>query len=262
MKKILFILLILILAGNVVLADESTMLNLTTPTQLDEKNIGFSIRHRFYGDISDEPLDHFLGTDAGANVKLALRYQIIQNLEIKTAIITGKTEKIVGLSYKYERENFPIETQLDVEYFRYKEPILEEEDRHNFLYLLSAQNKPMWDERFLGMVNLGYDGYNERLVLGLGAMVRLKEDLWIFDAFHVLAEYYPVLDRDSAEDELEKYIGEEDAYGVGFRFDTYGHEFILMLSNTSAINTRRASLGVEEDSYLRFGFNIERKIAW
>ena len=67
---------------------------------------------------------------------------------------------------------------------------------------------------------------------------------------------------DSADGKLEKYIGEEDAISLGLRIDTYGHKFLFLLSNSDDIGIRRTSLGVQKDTFWRFGFNIQRRFDW
>ncbi len=213
------------------------------------------IRHRFYGDIADDPLNNFFGMDAGANVNLSGRYQFYDKAEFTLSYSRRKSEKVIGLSYLLKLEDFPVFAQLDVQYFSYKEEVLKEENRQNLLYALSIQQDELL-ERFSVTLNTAYDGYNERMILGAGLLINVMDDVGF------IAEYYPVMDRNSAGEKLQKYIGEEDAYALGFKLDTYGHQFMFMLTNSDDIGLRRVSLGVPKDSHLRFGFNIQRRLEW
>jgi len=236
-------------------AYEYSMLNLSAPSGLKKGEAEFMIRHRFYGDIADEPLNNFFGMDAGANINLSCRYQLFRNAEVNIAYSRRKSEKVIGVSYLLELEDFPIYGQINLDYFSFEEKILEESTRRNFLYLLSLQNEEFLDNIILTL-NTGFDGYYERFLLGLGLKIGIVDNIGL------IGEYYPVLDRNSASAKLGKYIGEEDAFAFGIKLDTYGHHFIIMLSNTDDIGLRGVSLGTIKDSHLRFGFNIQRKFVW
>ncbi|MCF7857739.1 MAG: DUF5777 family beta-barrel protein [Candidatus Cloacimonetes bacterium] len=236
-----------------IFAYDVSMLNLINPSGL-KKGLGeLMIQHRFYGDITDDPLANFLGIDTGANVGLSARYHFLQNAEAKLSYSRRKSEKSIGVSYKIQLEDFPVNGQAGIDYFSYEEVSQEKTTRRNFFYYFSAQNQPLF-ERFVATLNMAYDGYNQRFVLGCGIAVKIVNDI------SLLAEYYPVLDRNSADFELSHYIGTEDAFAFGFRFDTYGHQFTFLLANTDDIGLRRVSLGTRQNSYLRLGFNIQRKM--
>jgi hypothetical protein len=245
----------MLLAISLLYCYENSMLNLFTPTGLKQGQAELMIRHRFYGDISEDPLDNFFGMDAGANVNLSGRYQFYDKAEVNFSYSRRKSEKTMGLSYLLELEDFPLFGQINLQYFSYQEEVLKEENRQNLLYSLALQHEELFD-RFTATVNTAYDGYNERVILGAGLMVEVIDDL------SFIAEYYPVLDRDSVSGNLTKYIGAEDAYAVGIKLDTYGHQFVFLLTNSDDIGLRRVSLGVPEDSHLRFGFNIQRRLDW
>ncbi|MDA3812631.1 MAG: DUF5777 family beta-barrel protein [Candidatus Cloacimonetes bacterium] len=234
-------------------ASDFSMINLINPTGLKQKQAEIMIRHRFYGDITDAPLDNFLGMDAGANVNLSARYQFYRKADVKISYTRRKSEKILGLAYRIDIEDFPVYGQLGIDYFSYEELSQPETTRHNFLYHFSFQNEELID-RFAATLNTAYDGYNQRLVLGFGLMIK------IVDNISLLGEYYPVLDRDSTSEKLAQYIGDEDAFAFGLKFDTYGHQFIFLLTNTDDVGLRRTSLGTAQDSHLRLGFNIQRRL--
>lgn len=253
MKKVF--LTAILLTASLVFCYEHSMLNLITPTGLKQGQAELMIRHRFYGDISEEPFDNFFGMDAGANVNLSGRYQFYDRAEFNFSYSRRKSEKTVGLSYLLELEDFPLYGQFNLSYFSYREELLKDENRQNLLYAISLQHDELF-ERLTTTLNTAFDGYNERIILGTGLMLE------IFDDVSILAEYYPVMDRDSASDDLQKYIGEEDAYAFGIKLDTYGHQFLFLLTNSDDIGLRRVSLGAQKDSYLRFGFNIQRRLEW
>jgi Membrane bound beta barrel domain (DUF5777) len=241
------------------LAYDFSMINLINPSGLKKGEGELMIRHRFYGDITDEPFDNFLGMDVGANVNLSARYQFYRKAEAKISYSRRKSEKIYGVAYRIDIEDFPVYGQVGVDYFSYKENrtewIVGDSARKNFFYHLSLQNDELF-ERFVATLNTAYDGYNQRFVLGFGMTVK------ILDNISFLGEYYPVLDRDFAGIQLSKHIGQEDAFAFGLKFDTYGHQFTFLLANTDDIGLRRTSLGIIKDAHLRLGFNIQRRMEW
>ena len=247
---VLFLLVITSLLGY-----DFAMINLIHPSGLKQNQAEIMIRHSFYGDITDAPLDNFLGMDAGANVSLSGRYQFYRKTEAKFSYSRRKSEKVIGLAYRIDIEDFPVYGQLGIDYFSYEELSQPEPTRHNFLYNLSLQNEELID-RFVATINTAYDGYNQRFVFGLGMIVK------IVDNISLLGEYYPVLDRDTAGEKLSQYIGDEDAFAFGLKFNTYGHQFIFLLANSDDIGLRRNSLGTAQDSHLRLGFNIQRRLEW
>ncbi|MCF7912091.1 MAG: DUF5777 family beta-barrel protein [Candidatus Cloacimonetes bacterium] len=242
-----------LLIFSTLLAYDFSMINLINPSGLKSREGEFMIRHRFYGDITDAPLDNFLGMDAGANVNLSARFQFYRKAEAKISYSRRKSEKIAGLAYRIDIEDFPVYGQLGIDYFSYEELSQPETTRKNMFYHLSLQNEELF-ERLVATINTAYDGYNERLVTGFGLTIMITDNM------SLLGEYYPVLDRDNANVKLSQYMGAEDAFAFGIKLDTYAHQFIFLLSNSDDVGLRRVSLGVADDSYLRLGFNIQRRL--
>ncbi|MCF7918498.1 MAG: DUF5777 family beta-barrel protein [Candidatus Cloacimonetes bacterium] len=249
------LIIVLLFITSTLIAYDFSMINLINPSGLKAKQGELMIRHRFYGDITDEPLNNFLGMDAGANINLSARYQFYRKAEVLLSYSRRQSEKTCGLAYRLDIDDVPVYGQLGVNYFSYEELSQSETTRHNFFYYLSLQNEELFD-RIVATLNAAYDGYNERFVPGFGFSVKL------IDSVSLLGEYYPVLDRNSAGKELTQYIGEEDAFAIGLKFDTYGHQFTFLLSNTDDVGLRRVSLGADKDSYLKLGFNIQRRMEY
>jgi hypothetical protein len=100
-------------------------------------------------------------------------------------------------------------------------------------------------KRFIPVINLGYDGYHEKMGCGLGMSISILEKV------SLLGEYFPVLDSDQDE--------REDSFAFGFRIRTYGHFFLFLLGNNVEIGTRQLMRGAVNNE-LHFGFNIQRLI--
>ena len=145
---------------------------------------------------------------------------------------------------------------MNAEYFSYEDIGLKDETRSNFAGYIAVQNRPVL-ERIVGTLNIGYDGYHERFVAGIGMAIALLRDQGVFEQVSLVGEYYPVLDKENSED---SHIGSGDGFAFGIKLDTYGHRFLILLTNTDELHLRRAASGVPEQAHWRLGFNIERRI--
>ncbi len=247
----LSIIVLLVISSALLYGYQQEFLNLTSVSELQDKESEFTISHRFLGSVEDEPLDTFFGMDIGANVGIAYRYSVYQLFEAKAEYSSGKKEYSVGVSRQILLFEDYIKGQINVDYFSFKEVSIEDR-RNNFYYQIALQSTPIFDRIMLNL-NAGFDGYYERLTSGIGLGVKVLDNLTI------LTEYFPTLDRDSADERIAKYLGEDDSFAIGVKLDTYGHQFIFQLSNSDALNSRRASLGTNDGSDLKFGFKLQRR---
>ncbi|MDD4310709.1 MAG: DUF5777 family beta-barrel protein [Candidatus Cloacimonetes bacterium] len=229
---------------------QNSTFSLFTPTSLNANEGEIHLAHRFYGDVSNEPLDTFFGMNEGANVNIATRYNIIYGIEAKAGYTRASKQYDIGTSYKLSPAEFPLQAQIDLQYFSFVPTVLNER-RDNFLYVLSAQSKPLYGVASIAM-NAGFDGYYERLINGYGLQLKLS------DRISVLGEYYPVWDRKSAAEQVKQYLGKNDAYSFGVKLNTYGHHFMFCLSNGWEFSPARQSMGTSSQN-LHFGFNIQRQ---
>ncbi|MBN2414617.1 hypothetical protein JXO52_02195 [bacterium] len=253
-------LIVLVMMSADLFAARGSVFNLTSPTTLDLHTLNFTIKHRFYGDFTDDPFQNFFGLDAGANVQLGLRFQPLQHLELYTSYTRMRKEKTLGLSYAYAPRSLPLTAQVDLEYFSFEDLFLEETTRSNIMALLSLQNRPLAD-RVTITLNAGYDGYFERLVTGFGLTCTLLKDWWLFDQVALVGEWYPAPDRKNIDADLIGNYGDTDAAAAGIRMDTYGHRFLLLITNSDELHARHLSRGIAGDTYWRIGFNIERRLS-
>lgn len=242
MRKILLSLLFLFITFSAY-SLENDLLNLNVPTQMEKNELAFIIRHRFYGDVTDDPIGNHLGIDYGANVGLSLRYLIWNKLELKAGYAVGRKEHTLGGSYAIEIDSSYLRSQIDVEYFDYAE------DVRNFFYLLSLQSDPLPNLLSLA-VNFGYDAENSKIGLGFGADIGFNFDFNYIQRIHLIAEYYPLLEEED---------GLYNSFSFGLKAETFGHLFMFSLGNDTEIGTRRSMLGAPSNT-LHLGFNIYRFI--
>lgn len=248
--KQLTLFFVLICVFTTLSAYQNSSFSLFTPSSLNSGEAELNLAHRFYGVVYEEPLDTFFGMNDGANVNVSARYNIRYNLEAKAGYIRASKQYDLGVSMRLSPAEYPVQAQLDLQYFSFVQPGLEDR-RDNFLYLLSAQNKPLYGIASLAL-NVGYDGYYDRFVNGIGLQLKLD------DRLSVIGEYYPVWDRDSAADVVKQYMGKYDAYSFGIKANTYGHHFLFSLGNGREFSPARQSMGSSSNK-LHLGFNIQRQ---
>ncbi len=229
-------------------AIEPSSLNFNVPCGLAKKELVFSLQHRFYGKINDHPLDNAFGIDQGANAGLALRYRVWAGLELAGSYT--RQEKEYGLAAGYAFA-FPriLRCEAAVNYFDYKKTTVPER-RRNFFYQALFQSEPVL-KKILVNLTTGYDGYHERFGLGFGLDVGTDINIGPIEGVHLVAEYSPVIDPDTASTQPR------NSFAVGFKARTYGHNFMFAVGNNTEIGSRRLMLGASaNDLYL--AVNIQR----
>ena len=125
--------------------------------------------------------------------------------------------------------------QGDFQFFSYQVPTLAAR-RQNIFGLLSVAGEPI-----LGIItpvlNVGYDGYEQRLGLGAGLNAGFRLEIGPFKLVNIAAEYSPVLARDTLRN------GRQNSFAGGVTFETYGHHFQFVVGNSLETGARRMMLG-------------------
>ena len=258
MKKILYaVIFVLANAAAYAIQYEVPMLDLTVPSGLADKQMYFNFGHKFMQSLNDYPSgDTSAIFKNGASLNLNARYMIWNGIEVKAGYDTLSDEKNVGVSYVKKLPAAFFNAQLDVQFFSYDDKALRGQTAKNFFYLLSAQTVPLLDERFTAAIDLGYDGYFQRAVMGLGLSFMVIKDLTI------VAEYYPVIPVINKEDgEGATSVDPEinGCYGIGIRYSTYGHQFMLKFGNSTQMEARQLMQGTSADN-IYVGISIMRLI--
>ncbi len=249
--RIIYLILVTLLSIQRLFSFEQDMLNLKVPSNLDQTDMVFSVFHRFYGEITEEPFNTFFGLDAGANVGIGLRYAVFPKLELNTSYTRYQKEYVIGASYAHFFHQFFLRSQLDVQFFTYEMTGIEERQR-NFFYNLAVQSEPLF-RKITPTLNVGYDGYNESFGFGAGIDIGFDLDIRLIERVSVIGEYYPIIGRDDV------IHGAENFFVTGLKIETYGHHFMLLVGNSSQIGTRRLILGTNTND-LFLGFNVNRII--
>jgi hypothetical protein len=231
---------------------QRSFFSLVSPTELGFLNGEISVQHRFRGAIDDHPADTFFGIDNGANVALCYRQAIMYGAEAKIGIIRENKEYFIDGSWHFTKQDFPVQSQVNLEYFSYKDFMNPDKRHNNILLLVAAQNKPLYDRFYLN-ANLGYNSEAKALGFGIGAGLK------VINSLTVLGEYYPDTKNDKPADDLYNSLRKYDTFSFGVKLDTYGHQFMFMLGNNEDMNMRQIVHGSATKD-LKLGFNVQRRI--
>lgn len=230
------------------MAFESGQLSLDIPNVLNKGEGSFGIRHRFFGEIDD--LDKFFGTDDGGNMHFVLKYALLDNLVLGVDHTRNQSAYGVGLEYSHDFKWAKV--GMRVNGFRLNTGL--DEYENSYQANLSLQT-PNYFDHLNFTANLGYDAYYKHQIVGFG--VDLNADNFIpfltfTEKLSLLVEYYPQVDK------VENISKEYDSYAFGIKYQTYGHHFEIMATNSTNMDSRTMSLGTNSDK-LHLGFNINRK---
>jgi len=248
MKKLLILISFIALLSEGLVAFESGQLSLDTPNVLKSGEGSFGIRHRFFGEIDD--IDKFFGTDDGGNMHFVLKYAFLDNLVI--GVDHTRDESAYGIGVEYSSDLKWIKVGARVNGYRLNKGL----DKFDKSYQanLSLQT-PNYFNHLNFTANLGYDAYNKHQILGFG--MDLNADNFIpfltfTEKISLLIEHYPQVDK------IKNISKKYDSYAFGVKYQTYGHHFEVMATNSTNMDPRTMSLGTNSDK-MHFGFNINRK---
>lgn len=221
-------------------AYSGSFLNLFNPiTGTEQGDFEFSMNHRFFGAaLKNDPMDTFFGLDSGANVRFGMRYY-------------ARDEFYIGMSHERLGNNNSINAGwsmipaqnltigIEAGYSSIKPS--GSEDREGGIVATGSLSLLFLDGKLSPVFNYAFDGNRENDGPGLGLQFQAAEKLALF------GEYYPAPD-DGAE---------EDCFGVGARYNTWGHQFLLGLTNSSGIGIYEQLTGSNTQD-LSFGLSVRR----
>jgi hypothetical protein len=212
-------------------ADGRAMLGIISPSALEANQADLSILHRFLGSVLDQPLETFFGISGGANVSMGFRYMIDWGLELNLSYDWTFAEIAGGASFRYRFPAIMLVTQADLQYFNFAQAAAR---AGGVFAALSAQTEPLFG-RLSPMMSVGYDSYFNRVGFTAGLLVM------IVPGFSAIAEVYPPFGIGGTFHAEE--LGGNPTLALGVRLDTYGHNFIFLISNNYQIGERRLMAG-------------------
>ena len=222
---------------------ESNLLNLVTPSSLEARYAEFALQHQFYTKV-ETLAETWFGEEpsGGANPGFGYRMNFGKGIELNAAYSVNNPSKgfSIGAGYVWTVPVVKQNVQINIVYFNTR--VASDTREGNAFFLLAWQSLPIAG-RIRAVCNLGYNHYNEKFGPAIGFSVQLTEKL------KTVGEYY--LATDPLDLELKNTMV------FGFDYATYGHHFMLKVSNNVENGVRRLMRGsASNDFYL--GFAIYR----
>lgn len=264
MKKVVFAaVLAFAAAASLVWSDPRTMIDIVPPSGLEAKQADLTILHRFLGNVFDRPFVTFFGINEGANVSMAFRFMIGYGVELNLVYDWLHAEVAAGGSWRYTFSGAPVSLQADLQYFNTGQT---GGTRAGGLFAaVSGAAGPLFG-RLTPVITTGFDSYFVRVSFAAGLLFVILPDV---PGLSVIAEFAPPFGIGGAfhADEL----GGNPAISLAARLDTYGHNFLFVISNSFQLGERRfmtgvpagaAGTGIGGSGFLNalyFGFTVRRR---
>ena len=224
MRPVLPVLLVLL--GTSAFGFGGNFLNLYTPAyNASRGDLEFTMNHRFFGKaLEEDPLDSFFGMDNGANVRIGLRYFFGDDLDLGVTHTRLGHRNTVSAGWNTVVSSLNTEFGVLAGYTSFKpSPI---EDREGGIIATFTASTWLLQNRLRPVLNYAIDGSSEYNGPGLGLEFAATEK------FSIIGEYFP-----SAVDNMNA------SFSAGGRYSTWGHQFMLGLSNSSLIGARELIAG-------------------
>lgn len=269
-KSVLLVMALLLCFCAPLLAEqrEIGMLNLLAPSGLNGTQGYFHIGHKYYYDMlkyKKAEESYFVPLEAGANADVGFRYMPFDGYGFEAIVgYSGHySEKIAGMRYTWLLPDAKLRLMTGFDFFSFVKPGIKDA-RQNCFYFLSAQSDDLF-ERVSFTLNLGVDGYEERVGLGLGSSVIVIENLRLIGELYFPGGVYATTGA-SGEEETETENGEgapqpplRVGWALGLNYITDGHMFILWAGDTAENGTRKAICADPADT-VNIGFKILRQL--
>jgi len=240
MKRLLFALLALAAASAAGYGD--ALLNLHTPLYgLSRGDWEFHMNHRFFGAaLKNEPGNTFLGMDSGANVQFGARYVAFEGVDV------GLSHETAGHAYTFTAgwsgRVVPIDLELGAEAGFTSVEMSASEGREGGVVASICIAARLFGAGVRPVFNWAYDDVRDDSGTGFGLEVPVSERTSLY------GEYFPL--HGGAQ-------GMKDCFAIGARYSTWGHQFLLGLTNSAAIGTR-GQLGGAPTNDLSVALSIRR----
>lgn len=213
-------LLIAMIAISSVFASEyrGAFLNLPVPVDgISGGDLELVVNHRFFGyAFKNDPLESFFGLDNGANVSFGMRYFPADDLYLNYAHtrLWHRHTVSAGMSYMVLG---PLQLLGEVGYTTIKPGGAA--DWEGGLVATFSASARLLENRIRPVVNFAYDGNREESGPAFGLEVTVTDNV------SVSGEYFPAAVENA----------DNDCFSFAGRYSTWGHQFILGLSNSSGI---------------------------
>jgi hypothetical protein len=231
---------------------EQGMPALEVPYSIEPGKLELTVQHRFVGEAFKDVFETFFGADLGANIFLGFRYFLPAGFEVDASHQRANGEYGFAAGYNHQFETLPFGLHLGAGLFTFKQPTADDPKNRDTGFYGNAgfEGNPIAD-RFSLAADVGYDSNAGRLCLGFGL------DASVTQRLSLVGEYYPAMDGDSLHPALDN-----SCWTAGVRVNTWGHQFGVVMSNSSAIGLRSLACGIYPvDDHVRLGFSVRRQLS-
>ncbi len=226
---------------------EETLFSANTPSGLEvgetlaALNHGFGAKIITNGKVEEKLAEQGLGFRL-ANAGVSVRSRVWQGLEIRAHSASRPAEYAAGASYTWGNKGALV--LVGAEGFA----ILDSAIFRKSVYTYAAASTLAFSNYFLvPSLGIGFDAYNNLAATTLGVSLPFSEE-------HALvAEYHARINPESRNPDL----GNVNSWNAGYRWTSGGHQFAILVSNTSAIHERAANLGSANND-INMAFRITR----
>lgn len=236
--------------------EEWSIPNVTAPTVIEPFALEVRIQHQFLGHLKgDKMFSRLFGVGDGADANIGLRsiawngaqagvsYDNIQTVQ------QSRNEFTVDAAYAAAFPRILAHAQIGAQYFSYESFLSFPAKRTDDFFLLgSISNDPLFD-RFVVLVNVGYDFDKKTSGLGLGLDVKVTR---LFDIF---GGYFPRIGKTDNPATPGRPL--HAAFSFGGKMTTAGHQFFVFIGNSTETGPRHLMRGAS-DEFLRIGFLVSR----
>jgi hypothetical protein len=222
---------------------ERSHLNLEVPYPgMPMGSFEVSLNHRFYGDAFEDSFGDFFGMDNGANVSVALRYFVLDEVDVCLSHTRAAKEYTGGAGWSRGLGGPGLKAYVFAGYTSV-EPVSNQDREGGFVSIVTLSAGP-FGGKFIPVASYAYDGYLDRNGPGFGL------EIMVSNRFSLTGEYFPVASRE--EDDLP-----EDVFSFGGRYSTWGHQFLLGFCNSQGVGIRGQLTGAANND-LSVAFAVKR----
>jgi hypothetical protein len=215
--------------------DES-LCNLFAPIFTTAPSLEVTFQHRFTRGFG-EPSYTLLG---GATVDAGVSGRVWKGLGASFDYFIPNDEIDFGGSYSYSANIHWLAGYGTVHFFNFKDNV--SRSRISNAFYAAAVSAQPWNNRLWVTGNIAYDGYNFLLVPSAALLYRVSEKV------DMVAEY--CFKHDPSRFRM-------NSFSFGVKYNTWRHQFKLLLSNSVGIGGRNFIAGAR-DNRPRIGFSIQR----
>ncbi len=240
-----------ILACSQAAAFDEEMYAISAVPRSEAKTLILGLNHAFLTKVieksefaKDLPEKNF-GTK-GANVAVTAQWIPIEGIAVRALAGSRQSNGQLGISGNYSinylaadiGSNFVI--HMDGEKYR-----------KSFLPFASVGSPLLFKEYNTDIsLNVAYDSYNNLVGTGVGLAYNFGRE------HRIMAEYFP---RISSINERKTEQGKKVAFDFGYRYHSFGHQYFLLLTNSSPVDLRQAILGSDSND-LGIAIRVNREM--